>query len=590
MKWFRDLAIGRKLTLVMMLVSSAAVLLAGTTAIIYEVASFRKVIVQDLSGQADIIGENCAAALEFENPRTAQETLVSLKARPDIVAACVYRKDGSILAGYLRDANAPPGVFPRTETDGHRVEGGDLLFFHRIFRKGEALGTVYLRSNLRPHYTRLTIGIAIALGAMLASWLLAYALAARLQRIISEPILALAGVAEQVSNRHDYSLRANKRDDDEIGLLTATFNRMLEDIQERDAKLHVAYSDLQFSEQRFRQLTEAIKEVFWMTNPQKNEMIYISPVYEQIWGRTCQSLYGNPRSFLEAIHPEDQERVFQATLTKQTSGNYDEEYRIVRPDGSIRWIRDRAFPIRDKDGKVYRIAGIAEDITERKQAEEALRQLSAELLRSQDEERRRIARELHDATGQKLAVAAMHLSMIDVSMETIDPAARKTVADSLILLNQCLREIRTLSYLLHPPLLDDRGLASALRWYMEGFTQRSGIQVDLNVSAELQRFPQDIELALFRIVQEGLMNTHRHSGSAKTAIRLRADQQSVHMEMQDAGKGFSPQQPDGLPMALGVGIASMRERVKQLGGQIEIESGSNGTTIRVILPLHKTTS
>jgi len=123
---------------------------------------------------------------------------------------------------------------------------------------------------------------------------------------------------------------------------------------------------LRESEARFRQLAENIREVFWMTDPEKNRMIYISPGYEEIWGRTCESLYAAPRAWLEAIHPEDRDRVLQAALTKQVTGTYNEEYRIVRPDGSVRWIWDRAFPVRDASGQVYRIAGIAEDITERK--------------------------------------------------------------------------------------------------------------------------------------------------------------------------------------------------------------------------------
>jgi len=117
--------------------------------------------------------------------------------------------------------------------------------------------------------------------------------------------------------------------------------------------------------ERFRQLAENIREVFWLTDPEKNHMIYISPGYQQIWGRTCESLYTSPRSWLDAIHPEDRDRIAQAALTKQALGTYDEEYRIVRPDGSLRWIRDRAFPIRDESGSVYRIAGMAGDITDR---------------------------------------------------------------------------------------------------------------------------------------------------------------------------------------------------------------------------------
>lgn len=147
----------------------------------------------------------------------------------------------------------------------------------------------------------------------------------------------------------------------------------LHDITERKQ----AENALRASEARFRQLAENIREVFWMTDPEKNEMIYVSPGYEEIWGQTCESLYASPGAWIEPLHPDDRERVVQAVLTKQVSGQYDEVYRIVRPDCSIRWIHDRAFPIRDDSGEVYRVVGIAEDITKRKQAEEALRESEA---------------------------------------------------------------------------------------------------------------------------------------------------------------------------------------------------------------------
>src|SRR5882762_9377367 len=128
------------------------------------------------------------------------------------------------------------------------------------------------------------------------------------------------------------------------------------------------------SEFRFRQLTENITEVFWLTDPFKSEMLYISPAYEKIWGRSCRALHASPRDWIDAIHPEDRQRVLEAAVAKQARGDYDEEYRIVRPDGSIRWIRDRAFPVADSEGRTYRIAGVAEDVTERKRAGEELRE------------------------------------------------------------------------------------------------------------------------------------------------------------------------------------------------------------------------
>ncbi len=582
MKRFRDLPIAWKLTLVMMLTSSAAVLLAGITTIIYEVAAFQTGSAHDLSVQAEIIGENCTAALEFDDARTAQETLGSLKARSDIVVACVYRHDGSILAGYLPNGGATAQAFPLPEVEGHRIEGGHLLLFRPIIHKGESLGTVYVRSNLQPHYARLTAAILIALGSMLVSFVLALVLASRLQRIISDPILDLADVAERVRNPQDYSLRASKRGDDEIGVLTEGFNRMLENIQERDAKLYRAYSDLQSSELRFRQLAEGISEAFWMTDPTKNEVIYISPAYEKIWKRSRESLYAEPKSWVDAIHPEDRARVLALEQQPHLEGGHDSIYRIVRPDGSIRWIRDRAFPVRDSSGKLVRLAGIAEDITERRQAEEALRQFSARIHKAQDDERRRIARELHDSTGQNMAGLAMNLTLINQSIGALPSRAQKALLDSMDLVDQCSREIRTLSYLLHPPMLDEFGLTSAVRWLIDGFEQRSGIRVEVDVTPDLGRLPQEAEIALFRIVQESLTNIQRHTASKTARVSISKEAKRVTLTIKDEGQGLSP----NAEAAQGVGIAGMHERMKQLGGHLEIHFGSEGTTARAVIPIN----
>jgi len=231
------------------------------------------------------------------------------------------------------------------------------------------------------------------------------------------------------------------------------------------------------------------------------------------------------------------------------------------------------------------VADLRKEISERERTEQALRELSVRLLQTQDEERRRIARELHDSTGQKMAALAMNLSLISKSAEALDARARKALGESLALLDLSARDIRTLSYLLHPPLLDERGLGAAVRWFADGFSQRSGVQVTLEVPQDLPRFPQEIEMALFRIVQEGLTNTHRHSGSSTATIRLLANQNQAQLEMQDAGRGLPKPRSDGYLFPLGVGITGMRERVKQLGGQMEMESDSRGTRIRVILPI-----
>ncbi len=222
------------------------------------------------------------------------------------------------------------------------------------------------------------------------------------------------------------------------------------------------------------------------------------------------------------------------------------------------------------------------------QAEEKLSHLSGRLLRSQDEERSRIARELHDSTVQSLAALVINLTRLDDATVGLDPALRDTVSDSLALAEQCAREVRTLSYLLHPPLLDELGLGPALRQYVEGFVQRSGILVDLNLPVGLGRLPQEVATTLFRIVQEGLTNIHKHSGSPRAAIRLAQSNGELALEVRDRGRGIPPAALHGVNgsfQGLGLGVTGMRERVRQLGGSLEIQSGPDGTTVKATLPL-----
>jgi PAS domain S-box-containing protein len=228
------------------------------------------------------------------------------------------------------------------------------------------------------------------------------------------------------------------------------------------------------------------------------------------------------------------------------------------------------------------------DVTERKKAEASLRKLSQRLLKLQDEERRRIARELHDSAGQSLAAVKMNLDAVKKEAGKLGPAARKALEEGLSLSDKCADDVRTLSYLLHPPLLDEVGLVPALRWYTEGFAQRSRIRVDLDLPAELTPLPQDVATALFRIVQEGLTNIHRHSESPTARIRLASEKNRIILEVSDKGRGISPDalvSSDGGIRTLGVGIAGMHERVRQLGGKLQITPGDPGTVVRASLPL-----
>jgi signal transduction histidine kinase len=217
-----------------------------------------------------------------------------------------------------------------------------------------------------------------------------------------------------------------------------------------------------------------------------------------------------------------------------------------------------------------------------------LQQLSSRLMALQDEERRRIARELHDSAGQYLAGIQMNLRSLAHNSSAFTKSQKERLADSLAMTENCVSEIRTISYLLHPPLLDEVGLASAISWYVEGFSQRSGIRVELEIQDDIGRLPQDVENALFRVVQQSLANIHRHSGSIVAQIRINMDAETLIAEICDEGRGI-PQETlrgfhEGTCLA-GVGMAGMRERVRDMGGLFDIRSSQNGTTVVVRLPL-----
>ena len=246
--------------------------------------------------------------------------------------------------------------------------------------------------------------------------------------------------------------------------------------------------------------------------------------------------------------------------------------------------------LRDANERLAAAAAYARRMAEEAAArQEEYRQLSSRLLTLQDEERRRLAIDLHDSTAQCLAALTMNLDVVESTGAALDARARRALAESRSLAERCSREVRTFAYLLHPPLLDERGLPAAVRWFVDGFTKRSGIRVTLELN-DIGRLPAPIETALFRVIQESLTNVHRHASTTTASIHLAATADAVVLDIEDRGRGLRDQaaHPQGPPPeTLGVGIQGMRERIRQLGGTFDIAFADTGTTVRVRVPLHE---
>lgn len=254
-----------------------------------------------------------------------------------------------------------------------------------------------------------------------------------------------------------------------------------------------------------------------------------------------------------------------------------------RKDGSLVDVEIQAVPLIVEADEVGAYV-MYQDLTEIKQAAASLRILTGKLLSAQDEERRRFSRELHDTTAQSLVGLTMNLAKLKKTAQTrLSAHNRKMLEESVQIAEQCAKEIRTFSYLLHPPLLDEAGLKAAIEWYVSGFSGRSGIDIELDLCVEDLDLPREAELALFRIVQESLSNVHRHARSRRAKVVLRKSDEEVILQIRDHGVGFSSSKK-GPALLRGVGIPGMRERMEQLGGSFSIESG-RGTTVQATLPL-----
>lgn len=392
------------------------------------------------------------------------------------------------------------------------------------------------------------------------------------------------------------------RDDD--GQLVG-YGKVTRDFTER--KLHE--ERLAQSEERFRLLVDGVPDyAIYMLDPQ-GQITTWNTGAERIKGYKPSEIIGKNFS---TFFPEKDARSGKPQRILEIAakeGRAEQEGWRVRKDGSQFWVNAVVMALRDSSGKLLGFSKITRDVTEKMQqqealrkemadkekaqvellkSEESLRRLSHNLLRTQDEERKRIGREMHDSLGQYLSAVKIKLGMLRVTQPNLSTETDKALAQCGALLEECVKEVRTISYLLYPPMLEEMGLKSAISWYLDGFTQRSGIRTTFEIPGDFERLSRDVELALFRVLQESLTNVHKHSGSAVVDIQLSRSNGTVALEIRDYGKGLPQailgQSGTNWLASLGVGLRGMNERIGQLGGRLRVSASDPGTLVRATVP------
>ena len=382
---------------------------------------------------------------------------------------------------------------------------------------------------------------------------------------------------------------------------------LLRDAQGRPLRMSGSHADiderknieaaLRESEQRFRQVTENIREVIWLSDVAKHEIIYISPGYELIWGRSCQSLYDSPRTWVSALHPEDRDRVLTAATTKQAGGDYDEIYRVVRPDGQVRWIRDRAFPVRDENGAVYRIAGLAEDVTERRRLDEELTAARDQALASNRAKTEFLANMSHEMRTPLNAIQGMCELMTAQTLPEPHASRAKLAHDAVQILTATIDDLLDLSKLdagrmiLDPFAVDVRGLCDNLIVMAGAQAFAKGVALTFDLAGGVPPFLRADPLRLRQVVSNLLNNAIKFTEKGAVTLEVGAEPRGenevlLSVAVRDTGIGIAPNIQGRLfqpfPQAdasttrryggTGLGLAICRRLVEAMGGEIGLKS------------------
>jgi len=394
-------------------------------------------------------------------------------------------------------------------------------------------------------------------------------------------IVALGEANRRSKARSEQEVTERRRIEDELRQAQAELERR---VRERTAQLNIANQSLSQETARVRAQAELLDAA--------NDAIFVGDREEEItyWNKGAERLYGWTAA--EAIGKQAHDLLrtdfpiaLEEIIRQRDQGGWEGELVHSRSDGAKLTVASRWTPLKDAQGNLSGWLEINRDISDRKEAD-AARQLNAQLLKMQDQERRTIARELNESTGQMVIALLLNLERLK-ACRNLSHEEKRLLSTSATMLQSVSSELRTISHLLHPPLLDEVGLWRTLEWYIEGFKRRSGIAASLEGDSRLGRIGSDLEVAIFRVAQECLMNIQRHSGSGLATIRLLRSGGEVRLEVLDRGNGIIEDEESTITQdsSIGVGLRGMRDRIYQLGGNLSVQSGDAGTTVVATFPI-----
>jgi PAS domain S-box-containing protein len=591
---FKDTPIKRKLTALFVLTSGAVVALTCLAYVAFEYLTSRQTLLEQLSTLGEVIATNSTAAVAFENEQDAGEILAALRAEPHIVAAGLYDRHGKLFSKYPGDL--PDKAFPAVpDRDGYRFSSAYVTGFQPVAEGNRRQGTLYLKSDLGAMYERFRLYGGIVAGVAVASLLLAFTVSTVLQRQISGPILSLATTAHAVADRRDYSVRATKEANDELGVLTDAFNQMLTRIDEQDRALRE-------SDERLNLALASSGVGTWSWNVANNTIIwddYLHPLF----GLEPKTFSGRFEDFRELVHPEDRSRVeavIRDTLANDTP--CDTEYRVVWPDGTVRVLAARGKLHRDSAGRPVRLTGVCWDITEQRRVEEQRRLLVVNLERSNRELEQFASVASHDLQ-EPLRMVSSYTQLLERRYaDKLDDIARQYISYAVDgarrmqrLINDLLEFSRVNTRGQTPGLVDANAVLGAVRVNLSVAIEEAGALVTHD---ELPDVVVD-QTQLSQLLQNLIGNAMKFHGAAPPRVHVSAREHPAEwvFAVKDNGIGIEPEYFDRIFAIFqrlhaaadypgtGIGLAVCKRIVERHGGRIWVESNpGNGSTFFFSLP------